>query len=54
MLVFQDKYQAKLKKLLEVCEKNLRSFNPDLITKAFWFSYNAHKDNYRASGGAIF
>jgi RelA/SpoT family (p)ppGpp synthetase len=54
MLVFQDKYQAKLKKLLEVCEKNLRSFNPDLITKAFWFSYNAHKDNYRASGEPYF
>jgi RelA/SpoT family (p)ppGpp synthetase len=43
-----------LKKLLEVCEKNLRSFNPDLITKAFWFSYNAHKDNYRASGEPYF
>ncbi len=54
MLVFQDKYQAKLKKLLEVCEKNLRSFNPNLITKAFWFSYNAHKDNYRASGEPYF
>ncbi len=54
MLVFQDKYQVKLKKLIEICEKNLRNFNPDLITKAFWFSYNAHKDNYRASGEPYF
>ncbi len=54
MLVIQDKYQAKLKKLLEICEKNLKTFNPDLITRAFWFSYNAHKDNYRASGEPYF
>lgn len=54
MFVIQDKYQAKLKKLLEICEKNLKTFNPDLITKAFWFSYNAHKDNYRASGEPYF
>jgi len=54
MFIIQDKYQAKLKKLLEVCEKNLKSFNPELITRAFWFSYNAHKDNYRASGEPYF
>ncbi len=54
MIIIQDKYQAKLKKLLEICEKNLRTFNPELITKAFWFSYNAHKDNYRASGEPYF
>ncbi len=54
MLVIQDKYQAKLKKLLEVCEKNLKSFNPELVTKAFWFSYNAHKGNYRVSGEPYF
>ncbi len=54
MIVIQDKYQAKLKKLLEICEGNLKTFNPELITKAFWFSYNAHKDNYRASGEPYF
>lgn len=54
MLVIQDKYQANLKKLLDVCRKNLKNFNEDLITRAFWFSYNAHKDNYRASGEPYF
>jgi len=54
MLVIQDKYQEKLKKLLEVCERNLKNFNSDLITRAFHFSYNAHKDNYRASGEPYF
>ncbi len=54
MLVIQDKYREKLKKLLEVCEKNLRHFNSDLIIRAFQFSYNAHKDNYRASGEPYF
>lgn len=54
MLVLQDKYQAKLKKLLEVCEQNLKNCNKELITRAYWFSYNAHKDNYRASGEPYF
>ncbi|MFN3135839.1 MAG: HD domain-containing protein, partial [Candidatus Kryptonium sp.] len=54
MLVIQDKYQEKLKKLLDVCKRNLRNFNSDLITRAFYFSYNAHKDNYRASGEPYF
>lgn len=54
MLVIQDKYQEKLKKLLEVCERNLKNFNSDLIIRAFHFSYNAHKDNYRASGEPYF
>ncbi|MCS7229938.1 MAG: bifunctional (p)ppGpp synthetase/guanosine-3',5'-bis(diphosphate) 3'-pyrophosphohydrolase [Candidatus Kryptonium sp.] len=54
MLVLQDKYQVKLKNLLEICKKNLKNCNTELITNAFWFSYNAHKDNYRASGEPYF
>jgi RelA/SpoT family (p)ppGpp synthetase len=54
MLLLQDKYQAKLKRLLDICERNLKNFDRELIRKAFWFSFNAHKNHIRASGEPYF
>jgi RelA/SpoT family (p)ppGpp synthetase len=47
-------YKKKLDDLLAVCRKNLRSVNEDLIRRAFEFSYDAHKNDMRASGEPFF
>ncbi len=43
-----------LDNLLELCHRNLRSVNEELITKAFEFSLEAHKNDLRASGEPYF
>jgi len=50
----QPKYKKKLDDLLAVCRKNLRSVDEDLITRAFEFSLEAHKNDIRASGEPFF
>ncbi|MBI4548086.1 MAG: bifunctional (p)ppGpp synthetase/guanosine-3',5'-bis(diphosphate) 3'-pyrophosphohydrolase [Ignavibacteriae bacterium] len=47
-------YKKKLDELLAVCRKNLRSVNEELITRAFEFSLEAHKNDMRASGDPFF
>ena len=49
------KSTEKLNYLIEVCRKNLYTFNEDLIRRAFEFSWNAHvKGKPRASGEPYF
>jgi (p)ppGpp synthase/HD superfamily hydrolase len=49
---------AKLNKMLEnlisICKSNLPSVNEKLIKKAFQFSYESHKNDFRASGEPYF
>ncbi len=48
------KYKKKLEELLTVCRKNLRTVNSELIERAFNFSFDAHKNDIRASGEPFF
>ncbi|MCX7797314.1 MAG: bifunctional (p)ppGpp synthetase/guanosine-3',5'-bis(diphosphate) 3'-pyrophosphohydrolase [Melioribacter sp.] len=48
------KHKRMLDDLLNVCRENLRSVNEDLIRKAFQFSYECHKNDFRASGEPYF
>jgi GTP diphosphokinase / guanosine-3',5'-bis(diphosphate) 3'-diphosphatase len=43
-------YKKKLDDLLYICRKNLVEYNEKLISDAFKFSLNAHKQDKRASG----
>ncbi len=43
-------YKKKLDDLLAICRRNLGDFNEKLISDAFKFSLNAHKQDKRASG----
>ena len=52
--MIEAQFQNKLDDLLDVCRKNLRTVNEDLIRKAFEFSLDAHKDDIRASGDPFF
>lgn len=48
------KHQRMLEDLLENCRKNLAKVNEDLIKKAFELSFEAHKNDFRASGEPYF
>jgi GTP diphosphokinase / guanosine-3',5'-bis(diphosphate) 3'-diphosphatase len=50
----QPKHKKKLDDLLALCRKNLRVVDEDLITRAFEFSLEAHKNDIRASGEPYF
>jgi len=50
MSLNNPKQQRMLTELLEVCRKNLPKVNEKLISKAFTFSIEAHKNDLRASG----
>jgi RelA/SpoT family (p)ppGpp synthetase len=43
-----------LEDLIENCEKNLPNVNKELIAKAFELSFEAHKNDFRASGEPYF
>lgn len=47
-------YERKLDDLLRACHLNLSSVDDDLIRRAYWFSFNAHKNDFRASGELYF
>ncbi|TAK59615.1 MAG: bifunctional (p)ppGpp synthetase/guanosine-3',5'-bis(diphosphate) 3'-pyrophosphohydrolase [Bacteroidetes bacterium] len=47
-------YKQRLDELLDLCKKNLRTVNEDLIRKAFDFSIRAHDKDVRASGEPFF
>lgn len=48
------KHQRMLEELLYVCRENLPSVNESLIKKSFLFSYESHKNDFRASGEPYF
>ncbi len=50
----EELYQQKLTELLEACRANLRKYDEVLIAKAFRLSYDAHKNDRRASGEPYF
>jgi len=54
MNIENPKYQKMLTDLLAVCRKNLPKVNEELITKAFQFAMEAHKNDIRASGEPYF
>ncbi len=47
-------FKNKLDDLLNICRKNLRAVDEDLIIRAFTLSLNAHKNDLRASGEPYF
>ncbi|RCK76462.1 MAG: GTP pyrophosphokinase [Ignavibacteriae bacterium] len=47
-------YKKKLEDLLSNCRKNLKTVDEDLIRRAYDFSLNAHKKDFRASGEPYF
>lgn len=48
------KYKKKYDDLLAVCRKNIKQLNENLIFRAYEFSWEAHKNNIRASGEPYF
>ncbi|MFA3782908.1 bifunctional (p)ppGpp synthetase/guanosine-3',5'-bis(diphosphate) 3'-pyrophosphohydrolase [Melioribacteraceae bacterium 4301-Me] len=48
------RHERMLEDLLEACKSNLPSVNENLIRKAFQFSYETHKNDFRASGEPYF
>jgi len=48
------KYKKMQEDLIAECKKNLPSVNEKLISKAFQLSYEAHKNDFRASGEPYF
>lgn len=53
-LLNEVELQSMYEKLLESCRKNLPSVNEDLLEKSFRLSFEAHKNDFRASGDAYF
>ena len=49
MAITSLKNKKLLDDLLETCRLNLPTVNQDLVTKAFELSYEAHKNDFRAS-----
>lgn len=54
MEVSESKYQGMLTTLMEHCRFNLPNVNKKLIEKAFNLSFEAHKNDFRASGEPYF
>ncbi|MGA7836328.1 MAG: HD domain-containing protein, partial [Ignavibacteriaceae bacterium] len=54
MSLSNPKNKKMLDELLEMCRKNLPNPNEVLITKAFEFCIEAHKNDLRASGEPYF
>lgn len=53
-LLKDDELKFMYDKLLESCRKNLPSVNIDLLEKSFRLSFEAHRNDFRASGEAYF
>jgi len=54
MSTINVKYKKHLDDLLSTCRQNLPGVNEELIIKAFELSYEAHKNDFRASGEPYF
>ncbi|MCF8240889.1 MAG: bifunctional (p)ppGpp synthetase/guanosine-3',5'-bis(diphosphate) 3'-pyrophosphohydrolase [Melioribacteraceae bacterium] len=48
------KHKERLETLLDACKENLPKVNTDLLRKSFQLSYEAHKNDFRASGEPYF
>jgi len=53
-MITGTKYNRMLEELLEACRENLPVINEELIKKSFQLSYEAHKNEFRASGEPYF
>jgi len=54
MTLTQQKTKKLLDDLLQACKMNLPSVNEELVTKAMKLAYEAHKNDFRASGELYF
>jgi len=55
MTELTEKYRAELlDKLIKTCKKHLTTVNEEIISKAFRLAYEAHKNEFRASGDPYF
>ena len=45
-----EEFRTRLNALVEACRQNLPSCNTELITRAFYLCYDAHRNTVRASG----
>ncbi|MGD8779829.1 MAG: bifunctional (p)ppGpp synthetase/guanosine-3',5'-bis(diphosphate) 3'-pyrophosphohydrolase [Ignavibacteria bacterium] len=54
MDIINPKHKKMIDDLLEACRINLPVYKPELIKKAFSLSYQAHKNDFRASGEPYF
>ncbi len=45
-----EEFKTRLRALVESCKQNLKSFDEQLITRAFYLCYDAHRHTNRASG----
>ena len=55
MIELTEKYRKELlADLLTICKSHLSSVDEDLITRAFKLSFEAHKNDFRASGEPYF
>ena len=54
MEITSAEHKKMLGELLEICEKNLPSTDKELVQKAFKLSFEAHKNDTRASGEPYF
>lgn len=54
MEINSTKYKKMLEDLITECKKNLPTVNEGLISKAFQLSFEAHKNDFRASGEPYF
>ena len=54
MTITQQKNKKLLDDLLSACKMNLPSVNEELVTKAMKLAYEAHKNDFRASGELYF
>lgn len=54
MEITNPKHQEMLDELLNMCKANLPSVNTAMVEKAFRLSYEAHKNDFRASGEPYF
>ncbi|HWP81249.1 MAG TPA: bifunctional (p)ppGpp synthetase/guanosine-3',5'-bis(diphosphate) 3'-pyrophosphohydrolase [Bacteroidota bacterium] len=52
--MLNGEYKSKLEALLAACQKNLKTVDTDLISRAFQMSIEAHKHDLRASGEPYF
>lgn len=50
----ENKRKELLSELLEVCKSNLSQVDEDMISRAFLLSFEAHKNDFRASGEPYF
>ena len=54
MTLISTRHKRMMEDLIDICKKNLRNVNEEMIEKAFKLSQEAHKNHFRASGEPYF